>query len=170
MIRDDPPETVARALLASFDARRWADVAERCAEPALREFHDAAARSIEVGREHNGTSSNDAGLHESLRVYGDDVVNMAAFRALPAREFFVRYLSRPDLPVRRVGRRTVEEVEIRGEEAVCRYRVSSDEATELRLVRLEDQWMAIPNADMLSAVILSQALWRRRLDPADPDA
>lgn len=170
MIRADAPEAVARDFLAAFDARRCADVAERCAEPALRELRDAAARSIELGREHNGTSSDDAAPHEPLGVYGDDLPDMAAFRALPLREFFVRYLSRPDLPLQRAQRRTIEEVEVRGEEAVCRYRVSSDETTELRLVQRDGKWLAIPNADILSAVILSQALWRRRLDPADSDA
>ncbi|MGH7623747.1 MAG: hypothetical protein ACREOJ_00320 [Gemmatimonadaceae bacterium] len=71
MVDSDSPHATAAAVLAALDARRWSDVAARCAEPPLAEFRDSVVRFIQVLREHQVALPHEVDASAAQREYGD---------------------------------------------------------------------------------------------------
>lgn len=162
MADSDSPRAAAAALLAALDARRWSDVAAGCAEGPLAELRDSAVLLVQLLLEHRMVLPDEVEASAALRELGNDLPDAAALQALTPRAFLVRHLSRPEGTVHGEGLRTIDEVSLAGDEAVVRYRRPGAQSEELRLVRSAGEWQAVPNTDMLAAVRLSDALWRRR--------
>ena len=162
MVDSASPHATAATVLAALDAQRWSYVAACCAELPLAEIRDSVVRLLNSLHEHRVALPDTFDASEALREYGDDLADTAALQALSPRAFFTRYLSRPETTVRAAGPRTIDEVSVAGEQAVVRYRRPGAHTEELMLVRSAGEWQAVPNGDILAAVRLSDALWRRR--------
>jgi len=164
MAEPSSPRAVAAVVLAAFDTGRWGDVAAHCAEPPLAELRDSVARLVESLHERPAEDSDEDTANAALHAYGDDLADATMLRALAPRALFTRYLSRQVDLTSKPGPRMIEEVCITGDHALVRYTRPRAASEELQLVRTAAEWQVIPNADILAAVKLSPALWRRRMD------